>query len=133
MKLPQRGLLEALGEAGVTCKSRSAEALNTPVFLKALGGYILGALASRAKLCPPRGNLSKYVCLPTGGQTQRVENLVSSRELQEGEGFGAAICQEVGNPLNPPKNGLQRLVVSEDCLIEQLGTSMAAGHAAQGT
>ena len=133
MKLPQRSLVEALGEAGEACKRRSAEALDTAVFLEALGGDILGTFATRAKLRPPRNDLSKYVSLPTGGQAQRVENLIPSRKLQEGEGLGATICQEVGDPLNPTENRLKRLVVSEDCLIKQLGTSVAAGHAAQGT
>jgi hypothetical protein len=82
------------------------------VFLKAFGGDILRAFASRAKLRPPSNNLSKYVSLPAGGQAQRAEDLIPSRELQKGEGLGAAIRQEMGDPLNPTENRLKSLVVS---------------------
>ena len=34
----------------------------------------------------------------------------------------------MGDPLNPTENRLKRLVVSEDCLIKKLGTSVASGH-----
>ena len=70
-----------LGEASVARECWPAEALKTPVLLKAFGGAILGAVAPRTKLRPPRHDLRKYVSLPDCGLAKRADNLIPTREL----------------------------------------------------